>query len=103
MKDQLLRFVDEGRIARWAVVITLAITVLLTAVQFHKKRSDQYTPVNNYIIFKSSFHFLLTGEDLYALHPETHFDYYKYSPSFPLFMAPFYALPDLPGYCCGIS
>ncbi|HRI41378.1 MAG: glycosyltransferase family 87 protein [Bacteroidota bacterium] len=97
MKDQLLRFVDEGRIARWAVVITLAITVLLTAVQFHKKRSDQYTPVNNYIIFKSSFHFLLTGEDLYALHPETHFDYYKYSPSFPLFMAPFYALPDLPG------
>ncbi|HPD53314.1 MAG TPA: hypothetical protein PLI08_05165, partial [Bacteroidia bacterium] len=66
MKDQLLRFVDEGRIARWAVVITLAITVLLTAVQFHKKRSDQYTPVNNYIIFKSSFHFLLTGEDLYA-------------------------------------
>lgn len=97
MKKGIVSFVDTGRLARWSIVITLALSVLITLIQFHKKRSDQYTPVNNYIIFKSSFHFLTAGEDLYALHPETHFDYYKYSPSFPLFMAPFHALPDLPG------
>jgi hypothetical protein len=97
MKGRILSSIDLGRAGRPVLVITFATTLLLTFVQFHKKRSDQYTPVNNYIIFKSSYHFLLENEDLYTLHPETHFDYYKYSPSFPLFMAPFHALPDLPG------
>src|SRR6202008_2976962 len=34
---------------------------------------------------------------LYPLYPAEHYDVYKYSPSFALWMAPFAWLPDLPG------
>lgn len=49
---------------------------------------------NNYLVFRSSFLNLLRGQDLYALHPESHWDLYKYSPTFALAMGPFAALPD---------
>lgn len=57
--------------------------------------TDQtYTLYNNYIIFKQSFFHLLNGSDLYALYPEEHWDYYKYSPAFALFFGIFAYLPD---------
>jgi hypothetical protein len=36
-------------------------------------------------------------KDLYHDYPAEHWDYYKYSPTFALFMAPFAALPDTAG------
>ncbi|MBP9210899.1 MAG: DUF2029 domain-containing protein [Saprospiraceae bacterium] len=56
-----------------------------------------YTHYNNFAIFKSSFFHLVQGKDLYQLHLADHFDYYKYSPTFALLMAPFAILPDGPG------
>jgi hypothetical protein len=56
-----------------------------------------YTHYNNFIIFKQSFYHLLQGKDLYALYPSEYWDFYKYSPSFALFMAPFFIFPDLIG------
>jgi hypothetical protein len=50
-------------------------------------------PFNNFSIIRFSFHNLLSGNDLYAPHPDHHWDLFKYSPTFSLLMAPFYLLP----------
>lgn len=49
---------------------------------------------NNLKIFRASFWNLLAGQNLYALHPGQHADYFKYSPTFALFFAPFALLPE---------
>lgn len=48
---------------------------------------------NNYVIFEKSFDHLLAGIDLYKAYPNDHYDLFKYSPTFALFMAPFAAMP----------
>ena len=55
------------------------------------------TQYNNYVIFKSSFGHLLHGSNLYALYPSDHWDLFKYSPTFALFMGLFSWMPDLVG------
>ncbi|MDB5246299.1 MAG: hypothetical protein JWQ40_693 [Segetibacter sp.] len=60
-------------------------------------RGNQYTHYNNYVIFKQSYEHLIHNSNLYKLYPDEHFDFYKYSPAFALFMAPFYYLPDFIG------
>ncbi|MFK8006522.1 MAG: glycosyltransferase family 87 protein [Saprospiraceae bacterium] len=57
----------------------------------------EYTPYNNYLIFKQSFFHLLEGKDLFILYPQEHWDLYKYSPTFSLLMAPLAILPDVIG------
>ncbi len=54
----------------------------------------QYTHYNNYRIFIQSYYHLIENRDLYVLYPKEHWDFYKYSPTFALFMAPFAYLPD---------
>jgi hypothetical protein len=66
---------------------------LLIATQVDPKEGWP-TRYNNYVIFRSSFDHLNAGKDLYSTHPDEHFDYYKYSPSFAVLMAPFALLPD---------
>lgn len=56
-----------------------------------------YTHYNNYLIFKHSFNHLKNNRDLYNQYPKEYWDYYKYSPTFALFMAPFSLLSNLPG------
>lgn len=56
-----------------------------------------YTHYNNYMTFKHSFIHLIQNKDLYIEYPDEHWDLYKYSPTFALFMAPFYYLPNLLG------
>jgi hypothetical protein len=48
---------------------------------------------NNFSVFRSASLNLFAGRDLYAAHPEQHFDLYKYSPTFALLFAPFAYLP----------
>jgi hypothetical protein len=55
------------------------------------------TQYNNYVIYKYSFFHLLQGSDLYALHPPDHWDLFKYSPTFALFMGLFAWAPDVLG------
>lgn len=57
----------------------------------------EYTRYNNYVIFKQSFGHLITLQNLYILHPSEHYDLFKYSPTFSLFMGLFYPLPDFIG------
>ena len=58
---------------------------------------EQWTRYNNYVIFKHSFFRLLHYQDIYTVYPEKHYDVYKYSPSFAMWMGIFAWLPDLPG------
>jgi hypothetical protein len=52
------------------------------------------TYYNNYVIFKTSFKHLIDGVNLYDQYVDEYGDYYKYSPTFAVLMAPFYFLPD---------
>jgi hypothetical protein len=71
-----------------------SIQPLLLVPKTYNNSEQQYTKYNNYIIFKSSFHHLSEGKDLYAFHPEKHWDLYKYPPTFAALFAPFASLPD---------
>lgn len=56
-----------------------------------------YTSYNNYVIFKYSHFHLLAGQDLYKTYPEEHWDFYKYSPTFAVFMGVMAYFPDTVG------
>src|SRR2546427_410306 len=55
---------------------------------------------NNVSIFRSASLNLFAGRDLYAAHPEQHFDFYKYSPTFALLFAPLAYLPFALAFLC---
>lgn len=79
-------------------VILLLLTVAISLQQYFladRNFWDAMRPqYNNYLIFKFSFSHLIDGLNLYTVHPEDHGDYFKYSPTFALFMGIFYFLPD---------
>jgi hypothetical protein len=70
---------------------------LTIGVSLHKYWLDSY---NNYRIFARSLKVLLAHENLYVAHPEYYHDLFKYSPTFPLLMAPFSWQPDVTGLVC---
>lgn len=74
--------------------VVAAVAVVVTVQQYAR---DGY---NNYSIFASSLKVLLSHESLYVPHPALHDDLYKYSPTFPLFMAPFTWQPAVTGLLC---
>src|SRR5207249_10597689 len=51
-------------------------------------------------IFRPASLNLFAGRDLYAAHPEQHFDFYKYSPTFALLFAPLAYLPFALAFLC---
>ena len=88
---------------RWDLIFLLYLLLAIAGSLSQYFKGTQYfndlsyTHYNNFVIFKQSFIHLLQGKDLYALYPAEHWDYYKYSPSFALFMAPFAIFPNLIG------
>jgi hypothetical protein len=68
-------------------IFLFVLTLILSVVAITK---DKF---NNYKIFHQSFLSLIQNLNLYALHPDQHFDYYKYSPTFAMLMAPLAFLP----------
>jgi hypothetical protein len=78
-------------------IITIGLSIYNYVLPTYTKDGEFHSHYNNYLIFKSSFHHLIHQQDLYTYYPPEHFDLYKYSPTFALFMAPFAYLPDLPG------
>ena len=80
-------------------LITLVITAqsLLLKPKFFDNSGIAYTRYNNYVIFKQSYFHLVENKDIFQLYPKEHWDYFKYSPTFALFMAPLAYLPDAVG------
>ncbi len=83
-----------ARPRRWLLTLYIASAALVTVQQAVLKRA------NNFSVFRSATINLLAGRDLYAAHPEQHFDYYKYSPTFALWFAPLAYLPFALAYFC---
>lgn len=72
----------------WAfLVLYTAIAVAITAQKLQRQS------FNNFLIFRWSFDHLVRRTDLYAAYPDQYGDFFKYSPTFALFMAPFDAVP----------
>jgi len=68
--------------------------VLAVGVSVHKYLVHT---LNVFLTLKTSFFNLIAGNDLYALYPQFHFDYYKYGPTFALLVGPIAILPDVAG------
>lgn len=88
-KAALLKLTEKN-----VITLLLLITVGIAIQCFVAGKGNQYTHYNNYMIFKSSFEHLIHNKNLYQPYPTDHFDLYKYSPAFALFMGLFYKLPD---------
>jgi hypothetical protein len=52
-----------------------------------------YTHYNNFLIFKGSFHHLISHQDLYQEYPQEQYDLFKYTPTFALLMGPIAVFP----------
>src|SRR6266496_2696242 len=72
-----------GRARHSIFALYLASAVFVTVQQGVVGRS------NNFKVFRAAAVNLLAHRDLYAAHPDQHFDFYKYSPTFTLLSAPF--------------
>ena len=81
------------------LLITIGVSIQMFLLKSGGIESGgiMYSHYNNYLIFKDSFIHLFNNKDLYQLYPMEHWDYFKYSPTFALLMAPFAALPDFVG------
>src|SRR2546425_12803051 len=71
-----------ARPRRLLLALYLASVALVTVQQAILGHS------NNLSIFRSASLNLFAGRDLYAAHPEQHFDFYKYSPTFAVLFEP---------------
>ncbi len=94
---------------QWSLLVAYALVALIATLQeYHggakkfptQKNDKDYTYYNNYVIFKQSFAHLRGGSNLYTLHLDEHWDFYKYSPTFALFFGAFAWLPDSLGLLC---
>lgn len=54
---------------------------------------DPLSGLHVWKIYRESAPHLMAGQDLYAAYPAQYHDFFKYSPTFALFFAPFAALP----------
>src|SRR5690242_97077 len=79
-----------GRVRRTIFALYVASAVFVTVQQ------GVVGPSNNFKVFRAAAVNLLAHRDLYAAHPDQHFDFYKYSPTFALLFAPLAALPFAP-------
>jgi len=86
--------VTADRARRWLLALYVASAALVTLQQAVLGHS------NNFRVFRSASLNLFAGRDLYAAHPEQHFDFYKYSPTFALLFAPLAYLPFALAFLC---
>ena len=82
---------DKGRGAEVLVAAVWIVAVLAATMQQGVAHQN-----NNFLIFRTASHHLVSGQDLYAAYPALHFDNYKYSPTFALLFLPFALLPFVP-------
>ncbi len=78
--------------------LVIVVSSILDWSQPGEMKGEFYnTHYNNYVIFKQSFQHFFSEKDLYIAHPTEHWDLYKYSPAFAIFMGIFFFLPDVVG------
>lgn len=101
MIDKFIRLINFRVLALIVILLSALVSVthyFWTPTPGSADEINHLTLYNNFLLFKHSFSHLLHHQDLYVLYTgENSFDLYKYSPTFALLMAPFAALPDLPG------
>lgn len=85
-KSSIRRLLDDERSWVGLFVITAAVATAICVARV----------CNNFLIFRAAFDHLVSGADMYVLHPTEHGDLYKYSPTFALAFAPFRAIPYAP-------
>lgn len=78
-------------------IITIGLSIFNYVLPTYVREGEFHSYYNNYLIFKGSFIHLINLQDLYVPYPAEHFDIYKYSPTFALFMAPLAYLPVVVG------
>lgn len=78
-------------------IITIGLSLHNYSFPTYINKGTFHSNYNNYLIFKGSFHHLFHQKDLYDPYPSEHFDIYKYTPTFALFMAPLAYFPDVLG------
>lgn len=90
--------ITKSRLLNGIVVALSLITILISLQSYgtgkYISNGIVESNFNNFLIFKASATNLLNNIDLYILHPTQHYDLYKYSPTFALFMLPFSVFPD---------
>jgi len=95
--------INPNKLFLWLSILLAVITLIISIQNYsltEKRVGDSailYTEYNNFKIFKHSFFHLLENKNLYEYHEEEHFDLYKYSPTFALFMGVFAYFPDIIG------
>ncbi|MEP6572626.1 MAG: glycosyltransferase family 87 protein [Gemmatimonadota bacterium] len=87
MNSRGARWFESPASGRWLIALYVLAAVLVTVQQGVTGHS------NNFAIFRTAWDNLRAGADLYAPHPDRHFDLYKYSPAFAVLFAPFAELP----------
>ena len=96
---QLIRRVATDR--RVVLFVYMAVICVISILEYLKHLrildGNAYPHYNTYLIFKFSFAHLIHGQDLYSAYPHEHFDLFKYSPAFALFMGLFVWMPDVVG------
>lgn len=92
LKSQRFRW-----LAATFVLVVLGVTLQRYGLNARKSGEHYYPQYNNYLIFKHSWNHLSHGDSLYVLYPGEHFDFFKYTPTFAVWMAPFATLPDWAG------
>jgi len=78
-------------------VLIVTLQGALHGTKTYEEGGIEYTKYNNYVIFKQSYFHLIENKDLYQLYPQEHWDLYKYSPTFSLFIGLLAYLPDFLG------
>jgi len=81
-------YINRLLLSKWTITIILTIAGIVVGLQLNLSGHH-----NNFIIFKYSYLHLVHWQNLYILYPKEHWDLYKYSPTFPLLMAPFNYIP----------
>ena len=76
----------------YCLAAVIATLVKLAPGPF-EQNGFHYQPLQNFAIFRNSFFHLIHHQDLYACFDAEQWDFYRYSPTFALFFAPFALLP----------
>jgi hypothetical protein len=93
---KVFNYITNNKVVWYALIVLLAVAVTVQNILLGENHywGGVYTFYNNYVIFKSSFFYLIDNQNLYEYHFGKYADLFKYSPTFALFMGLFYYLPD---------
>jgi len=92
--ERVVAFFSDHRAEKGLLVVYVSAALVVTI------QRGVFRFANDFAIFRASFWNLIAGRDLYVLRLEQAHDYFKYSPSFALFFAPFAAPPFTVGLFC---